>query len=57
MTLLRSFAELGIISLSLMIGLPMTIAAYDRTGTIKTSSVEKELQSYTMTNGQKPQYF
>jgi len=32
MTLLRSVAELGIISLSLLIGLPMTIATFDQEG-------------------------
>jgi len=51
-TILRSIAELCIISASLLIGLPMTIASYDRVGKIKPSQVEKELRDYKMSDGQ-----
>lgn len=54
MTLFRSVAELGIISLSLLVGLPMTVAAFEQEGQIQSSAVEKELQDYKMQNGEKP---
>ena len=50
-TILRSVAELSIISASLLIGLPMTISSYDRVGQIKPNQVEKELRDYKMADG------
>lgn len=50
---LRSVAELGIISMSLLIGLPMTIAAYSIEGQIKLNKLERNFQNYTMANGEK----
>ena len=56
-TILRSLAELGIISGVLLFALPASVALYNREGKVQAGAVEKELQGHRMQNGRTSNYF